>query len=155
HLLDSLAALPGVQGGRVADIGSGAGLPGIPIALARPAKSMILVESNGKKAAFLRHAARVLALDNVSVVQDRVESFHPSEPFTTVVCRAFAAAGETLYRCGHLCVGRGRVVLLKGRDPTEELAKLPAGFRVATVESVCVPGLGAERHVAVVEPGLL
>lgn len=155
HLLDSLAVLPFVTGTRIADVGSGAGLPGIPIALARPGKRLTLVEANGKKAAFLRHVVRTLSLDNIEIVADRVEKYRPDQGYQTVICRAFAAAPEALRRCGHLCAPKGRVVLMKGRDPSAELAGLPSGFRVAAVAPVAVPGLDAERHVAIIEPGLL
>lgn len=155
HLLDSLAAAPYLEGEEIVDVGSGAGLPGIPLALARPGKRVTLVESNGKKAAFLRHVVRTLAPGNVEVVQERAESYRPQRAFTTVICRAFATAAQTLHLTGHLCAPSGRVVLMKGRDPAPELENLPAGFRVAEVTPVAVPGLDAERHIAVIEPGLL
>ncbi|MES1943999.1 glucose-inhibited division protein B [Salinisphaera sp. PC39] len=155
HLLDSLAAAPYIAGDSVADIGSGAGLPGIPLALALPRKSFTLVESNGKKAAFLRHVVRTLALDNVDVVQRRSEDYRPARGFDTVVCRAFAAADEAVRLAGHLCAPDGRFVLMKGRDPAAELAALPAGFRVLESAAVTVPGLDAERHIVVLGPGLL
>lgn len=155
HLLDSLAALPYVAGDEIADVGSGAGLPGIPVALARPRKRVTLVESNGKKAAFLRHAVRALGLTNVTVVQRRSEDYKPARGYDTVVCRAFATANATVHLAGHLCRPGGRMVLMKGRDPSPELGDLPAGFRVGEVAPVTVPGLDAERHIVVLEPGLL
>lgn len=155
HLLDSLAALPFVTGRRVVDVGSGAGLPGIPIALARPGKVVTLVEANGKKAAFLRHVLRSLGPANLEVVQQRVEDYRPAQAFDTVICRAFAAAPEALRRMGHCCAPGGRIVLLKGRDPAAELAELPAGFRLREILPLAVPGLDAQRHLAIVEPGLL
>lgn len=155
HLLDSLAVLPYLAGDEIADAGSGAGLPGIPLALARPGKRVALIESNGKKAAFLRHAVRTLSLGNVSVVQQRVEDYKPARGYDSVVCRAFATAGAAVHLAGHLCRPGGRMVLMKGRDPAPELNDLPAGFRVGEVAGVTVPGLDAERHVVVLEPGLL
>lgn len=155
HLLDSLSTLPYVVGDEIADVGSGAGLPGIPLALARPGKRMTLVESNGKKAAFLRHVVRALSLGNVSVVQQRVEDYKPARGYDTVVCRAFATANAAVHLAGHLCRPGGRMVLMKGRDPASELQDLPAGFRVAEVAPVTIPGLDAERHIVVLEPGLL
>lgn len=155
HLLDSLAALPYLHGNCFVDVGSGAGLPGIPLALARPDKQAVLVESNGKKAAFMRHVVRTLRLGNVTVAQSRSEDYQPERRFGTVICRAFATAAQTLYLAGHLCASDGRVVLMKGRDPGDELADLPAGFRVREVSAITVPGLEAQRHIAVLEPGLL
>lgn len=155
HLLDSLAALPYLHGDEIADVGSGAGLPGIPLALARPRKLVTLVESNGKKAAFERHAVRALGVTNVTVVQRRAEDYKPARGFDTVICRAFAVAGAAVRLAGHLCRPGGRMVLLKGRDPVPELRDLPAGFRVAEVTPVAIPGLDAERHIVVLEPGLL
>lgn len=155
HLLDSLAAAPYLHGDSFADVGSGAGLPGIPLALARPNKRAVLVESNGKKAAFMRHAVRTLGLGTVEVVQSRSEAYAPGSRFGTVICRAFASATQTLYLAGHLCAPGGRIVLLKGRDPADELTALPDGFLVREVTALTVPGLDAERHIAVLEPGLL
>lgn len=155
HLLDSLAALPYLHGDEIADVGSGAGLPGIPLALARPGKHITLIESNGKKAAFQRHAVRALGVTNVTVVQKRSEEYKPTRGFDTVICRAFAVAGAAVRLAGHLCRPGGRMVLMKGRDPTPELQDLPAGFRVAEVAPVTIPGLDAERHIVVLEPGLL
>lgn len=155
HLLDSLAALPYLDGDSFVDVGTGAGLPGIPLALARPKKHAVLVESNGKKTAFLRHVVRTLGVGNVEVVQSRSEDYAPGRGFGTVICRAFATAPQTLYLAGHLCAPGGRVVLMKGRDPSDELAALPDGFRVREVSALTVPGLDAERHIAVLEPGLL
>ncbi|MDT0619233.1 16S rRNA (guanine(527)-N(7))-methyltransferase RsmG [Salinisphaera sp. P385] len=155
HLLDSLSVVPYLAGQRFADVGTGPGLPGIPIALARPGKAVVLVESNRKKAAFLRHVVRVLGLDNVEVVQQRVESWYPPASFDTVICRAFAAAPLALKSLGHLCGPAGQVLLMKGRDPAPELDELPDGFRVAATHELSVPGLDAARHLVVVEPGLL
>lgn len=155
HLLDSLAAAPYLAGDDIADVGSGAGLPGIPLALARPGRQVTSVEANGKKAAFQRHAIRALGVRNVTVVQQRTEDYKPARGFDTVICRAFAAAGEAVRLAGHLCAPGGRMVLMKGRDPAPELRGLPAGFRVLEVAQVAVPGLDAERHIAVLEPGLL
>lgn len=155
HLLDSLAAAPYIKGDTVADVGTGPGLPGIPLALAQPGKAYTLIESNGKKAAFLRHAVRTLALQNVTVVQERSDDYRPRGGFDTVICRAFAETDLALKMAGHLCVPGGRFVLLKGRDPAEELKQISGAFRVAEVVSLQVPELEAERHIAVLEPGLL
>lgn len=155
HLLDSLAVARFLHGNTVADIGTGPGLPGIPLALLRPAKHFTLVESNGKKAAFLRHIVRTLKLPNVTVEQLRSEAFKPDQPFSTVICRAVGTAAEVVRLSGHLIAARGRLVLMKGRSPEAELVELPPGFMVLESVPVDVPGLDADRHVAVLTPGLL
>lgn len=155
HLLDSLAVARFLDGASVADIGTGPGLPGIPLALLRPAKRFTLVESNGKKAAFLRHVVRTLKLPNVAVEQARCEALKPDQRFNTVICRALGTAAEVVRLAGHLCAPRGRIVLMKGRSPEAELTELPPGFMVVESVPVLVPGLDAERHVAVLTPGLL
>ena len=155
HLLDSLAVLDFVSGASVADIGSGPGLPGLVIAITRPRMTITLVESNRKKAAFLRHVRRRLELDNVIVVQERVEAVETDDKFDTVICRAFAAAGECARLAGHLVAPGGRFLLMKGRDPSEELADLPLDFRHVDTVALRVPGLEADRHLAILEPGLI
>ncbi|WP_348764776.1 16S rRNA (guanine(527)-N(7))-methyltransferase RsmG [uncultured Salinisphaera sp.] len=155
HLLDSLAVLDFVSGASVADIGSGPGLPGLVIAITRPRMTITLVESNRKKAAFLRHVRRRLELDNVIVVQERVEAVETDDKFDTVICRAFAAAGECARLAGHLVAPGGRFLLMKGRDPAEELADLPLDFRHVDTVALRVPGLEADRHLAILEPGLI
>ncbi|WP_293626714.1 16S rRNA (guanine(527)-N(7))-methyltransferase RsmG [Salinisphaera sp.] len=155
HLLDSLAVLDFVSGASVADIGSGPGLPGLVIAIARPRITVTLVESNRKKAAFLRHVRRRLELDNVLVVQERVESVETDDKFDTVICRAFAAAGECARLAGHLVAPGGRFLLMKGRDPAPEMADLPLDFRHVDTVALRVPGLEADRHLAILEPGLI
>ena len=105
HLLDSLAAAPYIHGDTVADVGTGPGLPGIPLALAQPTKRYTLIESNGKKAAFLRHIVRTLKLPNVAVVQERSDDYKPRGGFDTVICRALAEADLAIKMAGHLAFG--------------------------------------------------
>lgn len=155
HLLDSLATLDFVTGKAVADVGSGAGLPGFVIAIARPRMAVTLVESNGKKAAFMRHACRRLGLKNVTVAQERVESWQPEAKFDCVICRAFAAADECARLAGHLVAPGGRFLLMKGREPATELVDLPLDFRHVDTVALQVPGLEAARHLAILEPGLI
>ncbi|HET7313570.1 16S rRNA (guanine(527)-N(7))-methyltransferase RsmG [Salinisphaera sp.] len=155
HLLDCLAVSDFVVGANLADVGAGPGLPGLVLAIARPRLAVTLVESNRKKAAFLRHARRQLALDNVEVAQARVEAFKPAKKFDCVITRAFASAGDTARGAGHLIAPGGRFVLMKGRDPAAEMEDLPLDFRHLATHAVTVPGLGAERHVAILEPGLI
>lgn len=149
HLLDSLAVLPYVQGATLADLGSGAGLPGLPFAIAAPQRAVTLVDSNGKKTRFLRAAVRELGLSNVRVVESRVEAVQGT--FDCVTARAFASLAEMLAWGGHLLAADGFWLALKGRFPDEELAAVPAGFRVQEVAALAVPGLDAERHVVVIK----
>lgn len=155
HLLDSLAVLPFVTGAGVADVGSGAGLPGMVLAIARPKRDVVLIESNRKKAAFLRHVRRRLSLPNISVVQQRVEAWYPETRFDCVICRAFSSAGQTARLAGHLIAPGGRFLLMKGRDPAAELAELPLDFRAVDTVALNVPGLDAERHLSILESGLI
>jgi 16S rRNA (guanine527-N7)-methyltransferase len=153
HLLDSLAVLPhaGAAHGRgpvrVIDIGTGAGLPGIPLALANPSLHVTLLDSNGKKARFLRHAQRTLAIPNVDVAEARAEAFRPAAPYDCVVSRAFASLREFLEMTAHLGADRGRWLAMKGKLDRPELADLPAGFRVEQALPLQVPGLDEQRHL--------
>lgn len=151
HLLDSLSVLPHVRGPRVLDVGSGAGLPGIPLALACPQWQFTLLDSNHKKTTFLRQAAIEFKLNNVEVVCDRVETWVSPQPFDTVVSRAFSDLPEFLGLAGRLCSKTGVVVAMKGIYPHEELAQVPKDFQLRNVVSLNVPGLGAERHAAVLQ----
>ena len=145
HLLDSLAVLPFVRGGTLADLGSGAGLPGIPLAIARPALEATLVDSNGKKARFLREAARALPLPNVRVAQVRAQETEGT--FDCITARAFASLGEMLEWGGHALAPEGAWLAMKGRLEESELAQLPPGFRVAAVHRLRIPDLDADRHL--------
>jgi 16S rRNA (guanine527-N7)-methyltransferase len=145
HLLDSLAIAPFVQGDTLADLGSGAGLPGIPLAIAAPQRVVTLVDTNGKKARFLREAARTLDLANVRVAQQRVEDV--AGRFDCITARAFASLADMLAWGGHLLADNGRWLAMKGRYPDDELAALPPGFRLRAAHRLRVPGLDAERHL--------
>jgi len=147
HLLDSLAVLPHVRGPRVLDVGSGAGLPGIPLAVAGPALHVTLLESNHKKSAFLTQAVAELQLANVQVVMERVESWQPEARFDTIVSRAFAELGEFASLAGRLLAPQGVLAAMKGVHPFEEIERLPKAFRVQEVVRLRVPGLDAERHL--------
>jgi 16S rRNA (guanine527-N7)-methyltransferase len=154
HLLDSLAILPYIAGPRIIDVGSGAGFPGIPLALARPDWHVVLLESNHKKAVFLQQARIELALKNVEVAAERVENFHSTDGFDTVISRAFSDLGDFVNLAGHLCgegTNSGRLAAMKGVYPDEELAQLPAQFVVENVLSVTVPGLEAKRHLVMMK----
>ena len=148
HLLDSLAMHAHLDGiGNLADLGTGPGLPGIPLAIARPDLQVMLVESNGKKARFLREAVRQLKLGNASVAESRIEAFRPGTPFDAITARALATLPLILELGGHLLAPAGRLLAMKGVVPEDEIAALPAGWRVAAVHPLRVPGLDAERHL--------
>jgi 16S rRNA (guanine527-N7)-methyltransferase len=147
HLLDSLAINAFLHGTRMLDVGSGAGLPGIPLALANPERHFVLLDSNGKKTRFMIQAAATLGLRNVEVVQSRAENYRPAHPFATVVSRAFASLGDFLQLTSHLGSADGRWLAMKGEVPTQEMDELPAGFRVEAVHPLDVPGLQAARCV--------
>ena len=149
HLVDSLAILPYVSGTTLADLGSGAGLPGIPLAIAAPEREVLLVDSNGKKARFLREAVRKLALAKARVAESRVE--HVEGTFDCITARAFASLADMLAWGGHLLAPRGRWLALKGRSPDDELAAVPAAFEVEKTVSLNVPGLDAERHLVILK----
>jgi 16S rRNA (guanine527-N7)-methyltransferase len=148
HLLDSLAIVPYVRGATLADLGSGAGLPGIPLAIVAPEREILLVDSNGKKARFLREAVRRLALERTRVAESRVERIEGT--FDCITARAFASLGDMLGWGGHLLAAGGVWLALKGRFPDDELADVPAAFRVERIVALQVPGLDAERHLVIV-----
>jgi 16S rRNA (guanine527-N7)-methyltransferase len=150
HLLDSLATLPQLpmsETGALADVGSGAGLPGIPLAIARPAWHIVLAEANQKKAAFLRQATIELGLRNARVQEGRVESWHPESLFTVVISRAFARLAQFARACAHLVSSDGSLVAMKGALRADELAEM-RGWDCTTVE-LRVPLLDAVRHLVI------
>jgi len=149
HLLDSLAILPFVTGATLADLGTGAGLPGIPLAIVAPDRAVTLVDSNGKKTRFLRAAARELGLKNVSVVEKRVEAVEGT--FDCITARALASLADMLAWGGHLLAEQGVWLAFKGRFPQDELGQIPPAFRVDETRALHVPGLDAERHVVVIK----
>ncbi len=148
HLLDSLAILPWLRGDAVLDLGSGAGLPGIPLAVARPRTAFTLLDASLKKTRFLRQACRELGLARVAVVRARAEDYAPARPFPTVVARAVAGAGALAGLAGPLLAPGGRLLVMAGRRPARP--GLPAGFALQEVVPLQVPGLGAARHLLVV-----
>lgn len=151
HLLDSLTVAPFLHDGSILDVGTGAGLPGIPLAIAFPERHFTLLDSNGKKTRFVTHAATMLGLKNVEVVQVRAEDYRPEEPFDTVTSRAFASLADFLQLTAHLCAPGGRWLAMKGEQPDEELRALPSGFRLIALHPVHVPGLDAQRCVVEIE----
>jgi 16S rRNA (guanine527-N7)-methyltransferase len=150
HLLDSLAMHPYLGDGHLADLGAGAGLPGIPLAIAKPALRVTLVESNGKKARFLREAVRTLGLANARVAESRAEALDEPGAYDAITARALATLPLIIELGGHLLKPGGRLLAMKGAVPDDEIAGLPTGWRVETVHPLTVPGLAAERHLVVV-----
>jgi len=146
HVLDSLAVLPWITGSTLLDVGSGAGLPGLPLALARQDMRITLLDASQKKTAFLQQAVIELALANAEVVCERVESWNTPRRFELVVARAFASITALIESCGRLVAAGGALGAMKGRYPEDELAALPRGWRVAQAVKITVPGLTGERH---------
>jgi 16S rRNA (guanine527-N7)-methyltransferase len=147
HLLDSLSVAPYLRGQRVADIGTGAGFPGIPLAIVYPDRHFVLVDSTGKKCRFLEHVRDTLGLANVEVVQSRAESYKPEVRFDTVIARAVGPIADLVRNAGPLVAGGGRLLAMKGRYPEDELAKKLNGWKVVAVHPLQVPGLDESRHV--------
>ena len=155
HLLDSLSAHPDLDGLQIADVGTGAGFPGLPLALASPQRAFTLIDSVAKKIRFVTHAARKLALANVTPLQARVETLTPLSCFDTVIARAYAALPDLLSSVQGLCGPATRVLALKGRYPADELAQLPPGWRLQHSRALRIPGLDAERHILRLVPQAL
>lgn len=147
HLLDSLAIRPWLRGQRIADVGSGAGFPGIPLAIVDPGLQFTLIEATGKKCRFLEHVRDALGLENVTVVNARAEGYRPEKRFDTVVARAVGPVADLVKFAGALVADGGRLLAMKGRDPQAELALRPGGWRVAAVHRLAVPDLAEERHL--------
>jgi len=151
HLLDSLAAAPFFPGETVLDVGSGGGLPGIPLAIARPDLRVTLIDSIAKKTAFLVQAKAELGLKNLHVITGRAEDFRPETGFDVVTSRAFSDLKEFVTLTRHLLKPGGRWLAMKGLYPHEEIAVLPAGVKVSADHALVVPGLQASRHLIVLE----
>ncbi len=153
HVLDSLSTLSYLEGAQLLDVGSGPGLPGIPLALCRPELQVTLLDSNGKKVRFLRQAVAEMPLPNVQVVGARVEQWHPEQRFATIIARAYARLDEFVADTAHLLAPGGQLLAMKGRfDAASETGQLPPGWSY-TVEPLRVPGLDATRTLVRVHPG--
>lgn len=151
HLLDSLALMPFVNAERLLDVGSGAGLPGIPLAVAKPELSVTLLDSNHKKTAFLSQAVSELGLRNAKVVCQRIETWRPEERFDCIVSRAFSEIAEFVTLSHHLLAPGGVLVAMKGVLPFEEIERLPPEFRLKQLHPLSIPSLEASRHLVLIE----
>jgi 16S rRNA (guanine527-N7)-methyltransferase len=149
HLLDSLALHRFIAGPQVADAGTGAGLPGVPLAIAQPASRFTLIDAGAKKVRFVRHVTALLSLPQIAVVHSRLEDYRPEAGFDTVIARALAPLPRLLDLTGHLCAPGGQLLAMQGRQQDEEPAALPVPWVVDRVERLSVPGLDAQRHVVI------
>lgn len=155
HLLDSLAVLPHMQAlaaKRVLDVGTGGGLPGIPLALMLPQVDFVLLDSNSKKTRFVKQAVAELGLKNVEVAHVRAEGYHPDEAFDVVISRAFSSLREMADKAGAYCGSTGVLLAMKGAYPQQELNELPAGFVLSKELRLQVPGVDEERHLITLSP---
>ena len=148
HLFDSLSIMPYLKGKHIIDVGTGAGLPGIPLAIANKNLHIVLLDSNGKKIRFLQHVSRQLKLDNIEIVQSRVENYRPATGFDTVVSRAFSSISQMIQWTQHLVGPSGIWLAMKGRIPTQELATLTHCYEI---KRLIVPNLDEERCCVLIE----
>lgn len=151
HILDSIVVAPHLQGTRFIDVGTGPGLPGIPLSIVRPESHFTLLDSLGKRVRFLRQVQHELKLTNIEPVQSRVEDFPAEPPFDGVISRAFASLNDMVSWCHHLPGDAGRFYALKGQLPEDEIALLPAGLAVESIVELKVPHLEGERHLVIVK----
>ncbi len=147
HILDSIVVAPYLQGTRFIDVGTGPGLPGIPLAIMLPDKHFYLLDSLGKRVRFMRQAGHELGLKNITPIQSRVEEFQPPEKLDAVLSRAFASIKDMLHWCQHLVDSSGAFLALKGVYPEQEIAEIAADFHVNDVVKLAVPGLQGDRHL--------
>ena len=152
HVLDSLSLQPFLHGLRISDIGTGAGFPGLPLAVINPQRRFTLIEATGKKARFAAQTAQRIGCGNVEVVHARAETYRPLELFDTVMARALSSLPDFVAYAGHLCAPGGRLLAMKGKRPDEEISALPKSFRVLAVHRLKVPGLDDERHLVEISP---
>jgi 16S rRNA (guanine527-N7)-methyltransferase len=152
HVLDSLSLQPYLRGERLADVGTGAGFPGLVLGVVNPRRRFALIEATAKKARFVEQTAQRIGCANVLVVNSRAETYRPFELFDTVVARALSSLADFVAYAGHLCAPGGRLLAMKGKRPDEEISALPRAFRVLAVHRLRVPGLPDERHLVELIP---
>jgi len=150
HIMDSLAIRQYLQGQRFIDVGTGPGLPGLPLAIAEPDKEFVLLDSLGKRIRFIRQVCHELKLANVTAVQARVEDYQDEKKFDGVISRAFASLNDMLSWCEHLPAENGRFYALKGLYPQDELEQLPEQYKIESIEQIKVPGIDASRHIVII-----
>lgn len=152
HVLDSLSVHSYLRGRRVADVGTGAGFPGLPLAIVNPERDFVLLEATGKKANYAAQTAQRLGCGNVEVMAKRAEAYRPHELFDVVTARALSSLADFVAYAGHLCAPGGRLLAMKGKRPEEEMSALPKTFRVIAVHRLKLPGLDDERHLVELSP---
>ena len=152
HILDSLSVIPHLNGDRILDVGTGAGLPGIPLAIACPEREFVLLDSSSKKLRFIQQTLGILELDNVMLEHTRIEDYRPDVLFGTVICRAFSDLSDLYQHATRACVPDGRMIAMKGVYPMAEIEGLADKDVIDDVVSLAVPGLDAERHLVLMHP---
>jgi 16S rRNA (guanine527-N7)-methyltransferase len=149
HLLDSLSVIPFIEGERWLDVGSGGGMPGIPLAILFPEMKVTVLDSNGKKTRFLTQVKLELKLENLEVIHSRAEAFQPSLPFTGIISRAFSSLEDFTGWTRHMGDTETRWLAMKGLHPADELVALPADFRLDSTQALAVPGCQGQRHLLI------
>jgi 16S rRNA (guanine527-N7)-methyltransferase len=149
HLLDSLSVVPFIEGNRQLDVGSGGGMPGIPLAILFPDMKVTCLDSNGKKTRFLTQVKLELKLDNLEVIHSRAEAFQPDVPFTGIISRAFSSLEDFTQWTRHMGDIETRWLAMKGLHPADELVALPADFHLESAQALAVPGCQGQRHLLI------
>ncbi|MGE8408210.1 MAG: 16S rRNA (guanine(527)-N(7))-methyltransferase RsmG [Pseudomonas sp.] len=149
HLLDSLSVMSFIHSDRWLDVGSGGGMPGIPLSILHPDKQVTVLDSNGKKTRFLTQVKLELKLDNLTVIHKRAEEFQPAQPFTGIISRAFSSMENFTNWTRHLGDTQTQWLAMKGLHPADELVALPADFKVDSEQALTVPGCQGQRHLLI------
>ena len=152
HLLDSLAIIKHIAGNIILDVGTGGGLPGIPLAICFPDKKILLLDSNGKKTRFLFQVKTELGLENIEIFHNRVETFQSPEQIDIVLCRAYASLDKIVMQCGHLLNKNSKILAMKGQYPEKEIQDLPESYTFIKTIELNVPGVEGSRHLIEIVP---